>query len=97
MLNNFLKISSKQRYGFSTELINFKKVKEACFIQTDAFSIFKTNEYTGEFIFDMEPIYKTIDDLTKTLNQLLTSKFPSNDGGNFGTSALYIFTVSASM
>jgi len=43
MLNNFLKISSKKRYGFSTELINFKKVKEASFIQTDAFSIFKAN------------------------------------------------------
>ena len=36
------------------------------------FSIFKANEL-GEFIFDMEPIYNTIDDLTKTLNNKFNS------------------------
>ena len=36
------------------------------------FSIFKTNDL-GKFIFDMEPIYKTIDDLTKTLNNKFNS------------------------
>lgn len=43
------------------------------------FSIFKRNEYTDEFIFDMEPIYKTIDDLTKTLNNKFNIDMQSAD------------------